>query len=158
MKRILIKACWLGLASYCLLSSIAGPSGIVATMKTQVAADEMRQNLLNLETLNSAYAKEWEVLRNIPETTALEARSLGYLAENEVVIRLSIGAGSTVPPSPGSRISFEPQSIISEQSVKYLSCLFALISVILDVAYRLYSSPANKYRQREIRAHAASRL
>lgn len=156
MKRILLFACWTGLASYCLLSSIVGPSGIVSTKNTQAASAAMRENLLNLQSLNSAYASEWDILRTSPEATALEARSLGYLAENEVVIRLSIEGGPAVPPSAGSRISFEPESPLSEKSIKHIALFMSLLSAIMGLVVRL-NLPLMKYHHREIRTHAAAR-
>jgi cell division protein FtsB len=156
MKRILLRACWIGLASYCLLSSIAGPSGIVATRETQAASAAMRKNLDNLVALNTTYAKEWEVLRTNPASTALEARSLGYLAENEIAVRLSVDGATAEPPSAGLRISFEPHSLMAENSIKNITLLISLVSAVLGFASRLNVLSIKKYRHREIRTHVAS--
>lgn len=150
-------ACWMGLASYCLLSSIAGPSGFVATRKTQVSSAVMRNNLVNLVALNSAYSKEWEILRTNPDSTALEARSLGYLAENEIAIRLFVVDVTAEPPSAGFRISFEPESLLAENSIKNITLLFSLFSAVLGFALHLNVHSIKKYGHREIRTHVASR-
>lgn len=157
MKRILLTACWIGLTSYCLLSSIAGPSGMVATRETQAASAEMRKNLVNLVSLNSMYAKEWEVLRTNPDSTALEARSLGYLAGNEIAIRLSVDTTTVAPPTAGFRISFEPDSILAEKNIKNYALLVSLFSVVLGFAWHLNVLSIKKYPHREMRTHVASR-
>jgi len=157
MKRILFLACWTGLSFYCLASLVAGPSGLLVTMETQAASAIMKKNLIGLETLNTRYAQEWDLLRINPETTALEARSLGYLAENEVAIRLSLGNGPISPASAGFRVNFEPESLLSEKTIKYMAGFLTLIVAILGTAVRWKLLTIKGTRQREIRLHAASR-
>jgi hypothetical protein len=126
-------------------------------METQAVSATMRKNLTDLESLNSMYSREWDVLRTSAETTALESRSLGYLAENEVVIRLSIADEPVVPPTAGSRISFEPESLMIEKTIKHSALFITLFSIITGIAVRLNSVMMKKHSHREIRTHAAAR-
>jgi len=157
MKRILIISCWIGLASYCLLASTIGPTGLVAIMEAQAAAERMQRNLTVLSSLNAGYAAEWEGLRTRPEATVLEARSLGYLADDEVAVRLALTQERSDPPSPGTRLSYEPAIMISEPRIKQLAGIAALVAVIVGLALRLKPWHGLKHRQREILAHAAAR-
>ncbi len=130
---------------------------MVATIKTQSASALLRNNLLNLEALNSRYAQEWDFLRTNPETTALEARSLGYLAENEVALRLSIGDVADPPPSAGSRISFESESLLTEKSIKHFALFLTIASAAAGFVFRLNAGSSRKQNHREIRVHVATR-
>jgi len=157
MKRILIISCWIGLASYCVLASTIGPTGLVAVMEAQAAAERMQRNLTVLSSLNADYSAEWEGLRTRPEATVLEARSLGYLADNEVAVRLAVTQDRAEPPSPGSRLSYEPDIIVSEPRIKQLAGIAALVAAIVGLTIRLKPWNGQKRRQREILAHVAAR-
>lgn len=139
-----------------MIVSIAGPSGIVATKKTHAAVAVMHENLLNLASLNSTYTKEWEILRTNKESTALEARSLGYLAENEVVIRLSIGDEPSLPPSAGSRLTFESESLMGEKNIKVFSLLIASFYALIGFTVSLKKHKLKNQHHRLIRTHSAS--
>jgi hypothetical protein len=121
-------------------------------MKVATATEYMKQNAAELSSLNARYSSEWESLRTEAEATVLEARSLGYLADDEVVVRLSVAAPEFVPPSAGKRLSYEPVSVLSEGRVKELAAVAALLTVIAGMALRLA-----KPRQREILTQEASR-
>lgn len=157
MKPILLIPCWIGIASYCILSVIAGPTGLVATQKTKDASHIMRENLNNLENLNATYANDWEILRTNPDAIVLEARSLGYIAGNEIAIRLSVSDEPAVPDSAGTRISFNSESLLAEKKIKDIALLVGLFSAIVVFALRLKKLPLKNKFYREIRTQAASR-
>jgi len=140
-----------------MLSLIVGPSGLVATKKIQAATAVMQSNLVNLEYLNSTFSKEWDILQKSSEITALEARSLGYLAENEVAIRLSIGDGPDSPSSAGFRISFEPDSLMTENSIKNIALFLTALFAIIGFVFRLALPFVGIDRHREIRTQSAAR-
>jgi len=152
VKRTLIASCWIGIASYCALSALVGPSGLVSTMKIASATEGMRRNASELSSLNARYSAEWESLRTESEATVLEARSLGYLADNEVAVRLSVSAPESVPPSAGKRLSYEPVTALPEGRIKGLAALAGLLTAVAGMALR-----SARPRQREILTQEASR-
>lgn len=156
MKRILLFSIWVGLAAYCALTSVVGPSGILALRQAQAAELSMQSNLRSLEALHESYATEWAGLESVPEMTALEARSLGYIAGDEVVVRMPFAAAPHVPPSPGERVSFEPHAPVSMSRIQELSAMAALVTMIMALGARLVAGRGVR-NQREILLHDASR-
>jgi len=152
VKRILIASCWIAVVSYCALSALVGPSGLASAMKVASATERMRRNASELSSLNARYSAEWESLRTESEAAVLEARSLGYLADDEVAVRLSVGTPDFVPPTAGERLSYQPQSVLSERRIKEIAALAGLLTVVAGMAIRLA-----KPRQREILTQEASR-
>ncbi len=155
MKPLLIVSSWLGIATYCILATIAGPSGLIATRRANESAGRMDRNISVLQSINTTYTVEWEAMSDLPESTALEARSLGYLAVDEVAIRLSVPDAEPLPSSPGERLVYEPVTIIDEGSVKEIAAGVALLALVAGMALRLRKPAAR--RQREILVHEASR-
>jgi len=156
MKRIVVISIWVGMAAYCALTSIVGPSGILALRQAQLTELSMRNNLKSLEALHESFATEWTALESVPEMTALEARSLGYIADNEVVVRMPFAATPPNPPSPGDRISFEPHVSVSVSRIQELSAMAAMATMIISLGARLMTARGTRH-QREILVHDASR-
>ncbi|MBU0928783.1 MAG: hypothetical protein KKA67_13625 [Spirochaetes bacterium] len=120
----------------------------------------MRDNVEALSSLNAGFASEWDGLRNVPLTTALEARSLGYLARDEVAIRLSLAADAPNPPSPGTLVAYEAGQALSERMMKELAGIAALFTAILGLAMKAAKPRADRAKrafQREILVQEASR-
>ncbi|MDX9897603.1 MAG: hypothetical protein RBT62_01670 [Spirochaetia bacterium] len=157
MKRILVASCWMGLASYCMIAMTLGPSGILASRKALEASMSMRENLSHLAAMNSSFSAEWEALKTSPEAIALEARSLGYLADDEIAVRLPDAALTIVPPNAGKRIEYEPQSILSEADAKGMALIIALMTAIAGLGMRLLRRASPAIVQRDIRTHEALR-
>ena len=155
MKPLLIASSWLGIATYCILATIAGPSGLIATEKANESVGQMRRNVSVLQSINTAYTVEWEAMSDLPESSALEARSLGYLAIDEVAIRLSVPNAEPRPASPGERLVYEPVALIDEGSIKEIAAGVALLALVAGMALRL-RKPAERH-QREILVQEASR-
>jgi len=156
MKRIALFSIWVGMAAYCALTFLVGPSGILALRRAQAAELSMLSNLKSLEALHDSFATEWTGLKSVPEMTALEARSLGYIAGDETVVRMPFAAVPHSPPSPGERISFEPQAPVSMSRIQELSAMAALATMIIALGARLVAG-RNVRNQREILLHDASR-
>lgn len=156
MKRIVVISIWVGMAAYCVLTSIVGPSGILALRQAQLTELSMRDNLRSLEALHESFATEWAALESVPEMTALEARSLGYIAGDEVVVRMPFAATPPSPPSPGNRISFEPHVPVSVSRIQELSAMAAMATMVVSLGVKLLSGRGARH-QREILVHEASR-
>jgi hypothetical protein len=156
MKPLLIVSSWLGIAVYCILATVAGPSGIFATRKAQEAVGHMGMNIVALQSLNTAFTVEWKAMADLPESTALEARSLGYLAVDEVAIRLSVPEAEPKPASPGDRLVYEPVAVIGEAAIKEMAGLAIMLSLAVGMVLRQWK-PAVTGHQREILVQEASR-
>lgn len=147
---------WVGLACYCALNFVMGPSGILALRQAQATERSMRSNLETLEALHDSFATEWEALKTVPEMTALEARSLGYIATDETVVRTPFAVAPLSPPSPGERIAFEPGPGVPVSTIRELSAMAALATMAAALGARLLKARGAR-NQREILLHDASR-
>lgn len=156
MKRIILASIWVGLACYCALTFVMGPSGVLALREAQSSERSMRNNLETLVALHDSFATEWEALQTVPEMTALEARSLGYIAADETVVRTSLPAAAPTPPSPGKRIAFEPGAGVAVSRIQELSAIAALATMVAALGARLLKARGSR-NQREILLHDASR-
>lgn len=157
MKRILIAAGWIGLATYCGLASVVGPTGILAYNDAHRALERMRTNLEQLASMNKSFADEWETLSTDYEATILEARSMGFIADDETVVRLAGASRKPNPASPGERLSYEPEPLCTEAFIKELSAVAALVAAVLGLFLRLGEGKRPLKRQREILTQEASR-
>lgn len=145
------------MATYCILSITLGPSGILEARKAEDASKSMQENLSALSSLNSSYMSVWEALNGSPEAIALEARSLGYIAHNETVVRLPDAAGPVVPPSAGKRLEYEPHAMLSEAGAKAIALIAAFVTAVLCLGVRLVRRRGPSMRQRDILSHEALR-
>ena len=117
----------------------------------------MQNNLDSLAMVHAGLAVQLESLQNQPEATAMEARSLGYLADDETAIRLPAAPDDSVPPSPGMRLSYQADTIMTDASIKEVSSLAMLATVILGMVLKTTSLRGSGGRQRDILSHEASR-
>jgi hypothetical protein len=117
----------------------------------------MRQNLEVLSSMNAAYTDELSGLQSRPEATALEARSLGYLSDDETAVRLSVIPEREAPPSPGTRLSYQSTSIMSDARIKEVAGLAMLVAMIAGLLIKYAAPRSPKYRQRDILVQDASR-
>lgn len=137
MKPLLIVSGWLGIATYCILATIAGHSGLIATRSAYASAGRMGRNIAELQSINTAYTLEWEAMSALPESSALEARSLGYLAVDEVAIRLSVPSSEPSPASPGDRLVHEPVTVLDEASIRKIAAGLALLVLVSGMVLKL---------------------
>ncbi len=128
----LLLAFYLGLAAYGTLSIIAGPGGVLASVRLARHTREMGANLSSLKTLNQKLNSELESLSGDPDRARREARSLGFLApgEFEVVI-----VGQADPRSDkqaaGIIVPYEIPLSLADGHVK----IFALVVALFSLAF-----------------------
>ncbi len=128
MKRSIFFGAWVTVLSYCLMTLLWGPRGIAATAYARASTEAMSENLIYLEEMNAAYSQRWQALRADPASIALEGRSLGYLARNEVALRLSIKPSLAVPSGPGERIVYMPRESMADLDAKILALSLGFIA------------------------------
>lgn len=160
MKRILIVAFWIAAASYCAVATIWGPSGVLVARRANEMAATMRANIDELSERNERYAAELESLRAAPESTALEGRSLGYLAADEVAIRLDLVSEPAAPAEAGRMLEYAPAPTLEEPRIKDIAALAGVAALLAGLTLRAARSarPARKgVGQREILVQEASR-
>ncbi|GAB1433498.1 hypothetical protein MASR2M29_21240 [Spirochaetota bacterium] len=126
---------------YCVLSISLGPAGYLASIKASSASGKMIGNIQSLSELNEKYYQEYLAINNNPAAQALEARSLGYLADGEVALRINIKTPLISPEEPGSIIYYEAFSILTEKKIKILSALSAIPLFILGIFLRNHRKP-----------------
>ncbi len=140
-----------------MLAMTLGPSGMLASKKALEVSLHMRQNLSELAAMNSLFTAEWEALKTSPEAIALEARSLGYLADDEIVVRLPDAIPPVAPPSAGRRLEYQSYAVLTESGAKAIAFIVALTTVILGLGRRLLRRREPSPIHRDIRTHEALR-
>ncbi len=145
----------MGLVLYCVLASIWGPAGLLAVHEANSMALRMKENLSALSLLHSSYADEWKSLSILEESRVLEARSLGYIADGEIIIRLLTSGKDPEPPKAGDLLSYEPSKVLSEIKIKQIALLSCLCFSIIGMFYHILYSRGR--RQRDTLLQDASR-
>ncbi len=150
MKRSNFFGRWATVLAYCLMSLRWGPRGLTATAYAQLSAGAMADNLASLEELNASYSLRWQALRADPDSIAIEGRSLGYIAQDEVALRLSIEPALSAPSGPGERIVYLPRDAMSDLDAKILALSLGFIACaahgIASLLRREKSEPIAKAR------------
>lgn len=154
MKRLAITSVWLFIVAYCALTMTLGPSGILATRQAERSAQRMRDNLAALASRNAAFAREWKAFTEGWEEAALEARSLGYLGDDEVAIRLSVGQQESAPERPGEILFYEQVILLEDLRCKELSAVVAALWFLGGLMLKAFRK---KGSHRPILAQEASR-
>jgi hypothetical protein len=165
MKKIILTASWCAVAVYCLLIGVYGPSGLRATAQAKTSAAAMVENIAFLEKLNGEYALEWNALRNDAGLTAVQGRSLGFIATDEVVVRVALPAPKAEPASIGERVLFVPGRSIPAGTIRLAAMYVWLCVMLAGLGFRLFgtwkksgmSAPGRNQPQRAIRVQEASR-
>jgi cell division protein FtsB len=165
MKKIILTASWFAVAVYCILTGVYGPSGLKATAQAEEAVAAMHKNINSLEKLNAEYAMEWNALRSDAGLTAVQGRSLGFIASDEVVVRVALPAATITPAFIGERVLFMPGRSLSATSIRMATIFTWLFLLFSGLALKLFWSwrhpevqglRRNRF-QREIRDQDASR-
>ncbi|MDX9958901.1 MAG: septum formation initiator family protein [Spirochaetia bacterium] len=165
MKNIILTASWFAVAVYCILAGVYGPAGLKATAQARQAASAMLTNIDQLEKLNMEYSLEWNALRSDAELIAVQGRSLGFIANDEIVVRLVLPGTKESPVFTGDRVLYDPAKSLTEPGIRAASLYLWLCIVLAGLARRLFGHHRNQgYRterilrsQREIRVQEASR-
>lgn len=165
MKKIILTASWFAIAVYCFLTGVYGPSGLRVMAQAKETAAAMGQNINFLENLNEDYAMEWKALRNDAGLTAVQGRSLGIIASDEVVVRLALPTAKTGPAFIGERVVFVPGRSLTSTRIRLATLYVWLFLVLAGLVHKLSSSGksrgsqsfSGKRVQREMRDQLASR-
>jgi cell division protein FtsB len=137
MKQVILTATWLAIAAYTLLLCIWGPSGLVAMGYAQDSIDSMRQNITVLTNLNNALHDEWQILRTDPEAVVLAGRSLGYLAHDEIAVRLNLANGPRQSANTGEQILHTPGMSLSPPHAMTIATGLWLFAALTGAVLRL---------------------
>ncbi len=169
MKKIILTASWSAVAVYCILTGVFGPTGLKVTAQAKETAVSMHENIDFLEKLNAEYSIEWNALRSDPGLTAVQGRSLGFIAGDEVVVRIALPVKYEAPVFIGERVLYVPSSSLPELGIKagaFYFWLFILLAGLVrkllcerkqHVQFRKEGSPGVMHAQREMRVQEASR-
>jgi cell division protein FtsB len=165
MKKIILTASWFAVAVYCILTGVYGPAGLKVTAQANNTAAAMLRNIDMLEKLNTGYSLEWNALRSDPDLTAVQGRSLGFIADDEVVVRLALPVSIEPPEFIGERVLYEPAKSLTEPGIRVASAYIWLFIVLAGLVHKIYGyrkhqtcRPGRFMRpQREMRVQEASR-
>jgi len=122
---------YIGLAVYCLLSLLLGPMGTAAYSDLDARVRSMRENLTSLEALNAEARARKDSALSDPEALALEARSLGFVGPDQVVIRLGFPEGTASPRDLGTLVPYVPPRGLEDSQLKAVSLASALCAVFV---------------------------
>jgi len=122
-------------------------------------ADWMRNNLESLTVKNKIFSHELEELHKLPEPIALEARSLGYIANNEIVVR--IASAQPVPvftADPGTMVVYQKDSSLNDVEIKGIAMVMTCITGLAMLVLYIFTSGKRQPLQRATLAHDESRV
>ncbi|MBL8967360.1 MAG: septum formation initiator family protein [Spirochaetaceae bacterium] len=144
-----------GIACYCILSVVAGPSGIIAQRELETRKVAMELRLKELAGANERLHGEFEALRSDPDRLGREARELGYLRSGEVAIVLAgrSAAAESRLPTQGEIVPFIAPSSLPDAGIKQISLALTLAVLALGLAADVRRAPL----QRKSRVQTASR-
>lgn len=129
MKRIVLTAAWLCICLYAVLSAAFGPRGFLATQDALRQAEVMRAKVGELRSRYELLEAEWRSLREDPGRIAVEGRSLGFLAEDEVALRIRPRRSALAEPrGPGEMVAFEAPRTLSDPEAKAYALTGGLIA------------------------------
>ena len=133
MSTRLAVSGYIGLVVYCLLSLLWGPMGFRAYSELEDNVGRMRENLASLEALHEEARARLESVQSDPDTLALEARSLGYVKEGEVVVRVGFPEGEPSHENLGTLIPCVAPSGKKDAEIKSISIVAALCAFFLSL-------------------------
>ncbi len=129
------------IAAYCLVSFVAGTTGVVSCIHLERRIALMVANIDRLGRYNARLAADLESLAGDPERLVLEARKLGYLRRNETEIfmvgRSPGDSGFRAGDSgPGSIVRAGARFGLSDRTIKRVSVIIGAVA-LLAMLYRL---------------------
>ncbi|MBU0955593.1 MAG: septum formation initiator family protein [Spirochaetes bacterium] len=139
MKHVILRSVWLSIAVYALLMGVWGPSGIKASQAADAQRVLMNSNLVNLQTMHDLYTQELAAYHSGTEVIGAEARRLGYLTPNEVVLRLDQPGqeASAGPRIPGTSVDYKSTVVISDLNAKKIALAGGGIALLLLLVLEL---------------------
>jgi len=122
------------------------------------SSDFMWENLGNLSSKNKAYARELDNLHRLSDPIALEARSLGYVASDEVVVRMPVAQlGSVATANPGGLVVYKKNPVLKDADIKYIAIATTIIISLTALGLNFYRSWKLRSVHRASLAQDASR-
>ena len=129
--RILISAC-VGTFIYVAVSIIGGQDGIIAYIHMKEQRQLLSVNTAEMERLHTHLQEQYTALLQDPDAIASYARKLGYVHENEKLVRI---AGMLPLEEPvydaGTIVHAEKGSYIPEWLCKVLAIICGALSLII---------------------------
>lgn len=143
MKRAIFTSIWVGLVFYTLILFFYGPKGYFSTKTLEKNIFSMEKNIESLELQYFGLDTRWNALRKSPLAIAIDARNAGFLADDEILLRLDMNLEKT-PALPGVIIAPEIPSGLNPQKAALWSLILALgLFVILGGVAILRTSIKN---------------
>jgi cell division protein FtsB len=114
-----LAALWLGTAVYVALSVSVGRDGFAAQKQLNAQKQRMSLRAEELERTNDELNAEYNALKYDPETIAAYARKLGYVAENEKLLKITgLPARTDTVYDAGAAVMREEIRCLSERTCK----------------------------------------
>lgn len=88
IRHRLLVAAFVGIAAYLAASFVYGPGGLVAHRRMEDYRRDLEANIVELSEIHERLNARIEALSTDPEAVRLQARGLGYIGENERIIRI----------------------------------------------------------------------
>ncbi len=138
-KRIILPV-FCGILTYSLMSYGFGPAGVVPMRRLEAEKERLAQNIAQLEGIHAELDADFRNLSSDPDTIAMYAHELGYVAENERLIKLADFMGGIEREySPGDAMTATLPETVPEWVCKLLgllagACAFALITKFMPEA------------------------
>jgi len=127
---------YIGIVVYCFLSLFWGPMGIHAYSELESRVGQMKENLISLETLHEGTLAHLESTQSDPETLTLEARSLGYVTDGEVVVRMGFPESNISPQNLGALVPYIAPQGSDDTELKTISIVVALCVFFFSLMIR----------------------
>ncbi|HPO03799.1 MAG TPA: septum formation initiator family protein [Treponemataceae bacterium] len=139
MKRFrFIIPFFCGTLVYTALLMTVGPKGFLPMSHLQKEAETMKEHISSLRTMNEELAAQVKNLSANPDTIAVYAHELGYIAEGERLIKLSgfIG-GIDRNLHPGTLITRVKPIFLEDWICKTAGIATGLMALAISIVYFL---------------------
>jgi len=140
---------YIGIVAYCVLSLFWGPMGIKAYSELESRVGQMKDNLASLETLHGEALANLESARSDPETLALQARSLGYVTEGEVVVRVGFPESGSQPRDLGALVPYVAPKGRDDTELKTISMVAALCAFFISLLVRAPKAAPGRAKEKQ---------
>lgn len=133
--RFLISVC-LGTLAYVVISIFGGQDGIWAYRQLEEQKQVISANLFKIEEINNRLQQEMQELQYDPAAIAAHARKLGYVADNETLVKIS-GLKPLYEPTydAGTMVRREALMFIPEWACKCFGLLVAVLSLVTGMLW-----------------------
>jgi cell division protein FtsB len=129
--RFLIAAC-AGTLLYVFMSLLGGRDGLWATSQLQEQKRQVSAHTASIQKTNDELQMENSALQSDPDVIAAYARKLGYVNEDEKLVKISgLAAKETQIFDPGTVIKHTPVKYIPEWCCKLFGLIVFAISYFI---------------------------